>query len=74
MVDIDREWISIECPKCGYQDEIQLIEARLESTIYCHNCKTLIKLVDEGASIHSGKEAISKSINDLQKLFKSLGI
>lgn len=33
MINLNQTWIEIECPKCGYQDQIQLIDAKTEKTI-----------------------------------------
>lgn len=73
MIDLSSEWIDIECPRCGYLEEIQLMEVKLENTVYCHNCKAIIKLTDSDASVHNRIASINKSLNDLQKLFKSFG-
>jgi Zn ribbon nucleic-acid-binding protein len=52
----------MECPKCGYQDEIQLIDAKTEKTVFCHNCKCQIKLYDNEASVHSGIDSMNNAI------------
>jgi len=72
-MDLNYEWIDIECPKCGYQLEIQLIDAKTEKTIFCHNCKIGIRLQDSEASVHNSIESINHAINELENIFKIFG-
>lgn len=73
MIDMHKIWVDIECPKCGYLDNIQLVDAKTEMTVYCHNCKVSIKLSDSEASVHQGINNISNSIKELENLFKNFG-
>jgi len=63
MIDFNYIWVDIECPKCGYGDEVQLIDAKTEKTIFCHNCKINIKLSDAEASVHTGIDSMKNSMN-----------
>lgn len=72
-MNFDHTWIDIECPQCGYSIEIQLIDIKSETIIFCHNCKTCIRLEDNEASIHNGINSINKTINDLDKIIKTIG-
>lgn len=67
MFNLDNLWIEIYCPKCKYQFEIQMIDARLETTVYCHNCKCSIQLKDEEASIHNATQIL----DDINQKFNS---
>lgn len=71
MIDFNKIWVDFECPKCHYSDEIQLIDAKTEKTIFCHNCKVSITLIDENASVHSGVNNMNNALNDLEKMFKN---
>ncbi len=73
MIDLNYTWVDMECPSCGYQDEVQLVDVKTEKTVYCHNCKESIMLLDNEASVHHGIEAINSSINKLEKAFKIFG-
>ena len=66
-------WVDMECPKCGYPDVIQLIDAKTEKTVFCHNCKINIKLTDSDASVHSSVNSINNALNELDNIFKNLG-
>jgi len=73
MIDFDNLWVEMECPKCGYQDEIQLIDAKTEKTIYCHNCKIQIRLSDSEASVHTGIDNMSDALKELENTLKNFG-
>lgn len=72
MIDLNYTWVDIHCPKCNYQDEIQLIDAKAEKLIFCNNCKSSIQLQNSNASVHTGIESINKAFKDLEDLFKNL--
>lgn len=48
-MDLESVWIDFKCASCGYEDEVQMIDVRLESEIWCHN----LKLRDADASVDS---------------------
>jgi len=73
MIDFNYIWIDIECPKCKYQDEVQLIDAKSEKSIFCNNCKSIIHLQDSEASVHTGIESINNALKELDALFKNFG-
>lgn len=73
MIDLNKTWIDIQCPQCSYLDEVQLIDVKTEKTIFCHNCKIMIKLTDGDASAHTSIERINIQLNQLDKLLKSIG-
>lgn len=73
MISIDYEWVDIECPLCGYQDKVQLIDIRTEKSIFCHNCKITIQLRDDKASAHTSIREVNNALNELDRMFKSFG-
>lgn len=73
MIDINQIWVDIECPKCGYQDVIQMVDAKSEKSIFCHNCKITIELTDGEASVHNGIESVNNAFKELEKTFKKFG-
>ena len=72
MFNLDDTWIDINCPKCNYRFEIQMIDVRLESKIYCHNCKFSIQLKDSEASVYTSTRDINQALNKLDKTLKNL--
>lgn len=73
MIDFNRIWVDFDCTKCGFGNSIQLIDVKTEKTVYCHNCKVVIQLIDGEASTHNSVENINNSIKELDQLFKKLG-
>lgn len=72
MFNIDEIWVDIECPKCNYSFEIQMIDARLEKVVYCPNCKCSIHLKDSDASVHTSTREINDVFKELDKTIKNL--
>ena len=66
-------FIDLCCPRCGYIQDVQLIDVRLQRLIFCPACKSRIQLVDVDASIHAGAEQIEQSMRDLFNAFGQLG-
>jgi transcription elongation factor Elf1 len=73
MFNLNYLWIDFNCPKCSYNDTVQFIDAKTERTVYCHNCKTSIKLNDSDASVHHGIQKINNSVKQLENLLKKFG-
>ena len=73
MLNFNNIWVDFECPKCGYQDKIQLIDAKTEKMIFCHNCKSNIKLSDSEASVHTGIDSMSNALKELERTLKNFG-
>ncbi|HNQ67967.1 MAG TPA: hypothetical protein PKN32_06295 [Bacteroidales bacterium] len=70
--NISKTWISINCPKCDYSIDIQLRDAMIESTVYCHNCKISIKLLDGSASASRNIKSIENKLDELNRTLKNL--
>ncbi len=73
MGDLDRINFDVGCPKCGYPVEISLVDVRLESRIFCPNCKSQIQIRDAGGSAHAVSEQIQNAVDDLANAFRQLG-
>lgn len=70
MFDLSKSWIEYPCEKCGYKTDLQLIDAKSEKVIFCHNCKVSIQLIDSEGSVHNGIKKVSKDLENLKNLFK----
>ncbi len=69
-MNFEKSWIEIECPKCSYKNEIQLLDIKFESKIHCSNCKITIQLKDDNASAYTTINNVNNLFNDLDNLFK----
>lgn len=70
---IDSVFIDLDCSRCGYVQDVQLIDVRLQRLIFCPACKSQIQLVDVDASMHTSAEQIERSMNALLNAFSQLG-
>lgn len=73
MFNINETWIDFNCPNCQYSIDVQLIDVKLEKFVFCHNCKSRIKLIDENASTYSGTRQIDDALKSLERTLKKLG-
>lgn len=69
-MDFEKTWTEIECSKCNYKNDLQLLDIKLETKIYCSNCKTCIQLKDDNASFYSGINQMNNFLKDFNNLFK----
>jgi peptide subunit release factor 1 (eRF1) len=69
-LDLEQIWIEIDCPNCQYGFEVQMIDAKLQNTIICNNCKSNIQLVDQTASVQTSLNSINHSFKELENIFK----
>lgn len=69
---LDRAFVNVDCPNCGYGVDVQIISVRLESTIFCSCCKMSIQLVDEGASVYGSQEDMESALMVLERELKML--
>ncbi len=65
-------FVTLNCPKCGYGMDVELLSVRLQTIVFCPCCKVTIQLVDADASVHGGQEDVESAINDLEREIKKL--
>lgn len=70
LFDLEQIWIDINCPNCNYSFEVQIIDAKLQCTVICNNCKSNIQLVDQTSSVQTSINSINQSFKDLENIFK----
>lgn len=70
IFNLEQIWISINCPNCKYSFEIQMIDAKLQNTVICNNCKSIIRLVDQSASVHTSINSINEAFKNLENTLK----
>lgn len=67
-------FITVPCPKCNYEMDIELISVRLQETTFCPCCKVSIQLRDSEASLFGSQEEIESAFNDLKQELKKLNM
>ncbi len=73
LVDLDRHFIDVACPRCRYPFQVQLRDVRLQARVFCPNCKVGVQLVDEEASAEVGLRKIGRAMSDLERSLRRLG-
>jgi len=70
MLNLKNIWVDVGCTNCKYEFDIRLIEVKLQSKVFCHNCKSTIQLIDQDASVYTGMKKIEDQFNKLLTIFK----
>jgi uncharacterized protein with von Willebrand factor type A (vWA) domain len=65
-----RELVAIPCPSCGYQVEVQLLDARVQAYRRCPCCHVLIRLVDSGGSMYGELEKVDEAMAELDRALR----
>ena len=60
----DGLFVTLACPKCNYEMDVELLSVRLEATTFCPCCKMTIRLVDADSSVHGAQEEIESALKD----------
>ena len=68
----DGLFVTLPCPNCSYEMDVELLSVRLEATTFCPCCKVTIRLVDADASVHGAQEEIESALKDLESQLKNL--
>ncbi|MCK4662801.1 MAG: hypothetical protein KAT68_08050 [Bacteroidales bacterium] len=72
MIDISKQKVKIDCPKCKSKLEVTMKQVADEATITCR-CGQEIKLQDKNNSAKKVIKDINKAFDDLKKVLKSFG-
>lgn len=72
MFNLLYNWIDLDCPSCGYNFDVMVMDIKLEEPCFCHNCKKLIHLVDADATFHTGLNQVDQAVKDLEKALKNM--
>lgn len=70
--EILQNLVSFPCPDCGYEVEIQLLDARVQAYRYCPCCRVRIHLVDVDGSLFGALEDVDLTMDQLAKALKGL--
>ena len=68
----DGLFVTLVCPKCNYEMDVELLTVRLETTTFCPCCKVTIQLVDADASAHIAQKEIESALKDFESQLKKL--
>lgn len=75
---LDRAFISVPCPKCQYEIDVQFRSIHLEDFVFCACCKVQIHLIDSKASSHTSRHKIHSQMymlqEDLQRMHSTIAL
>jgi len=73
MIDIGKEKLTYNCPKCGRKITFTLNQVAKQATVKCSGCGEHIKLQDSNSSARLGISQINKSFRDFERTLKQFG-
>lgn len=65
-------FISMPCPSCGYEVDVELLSIRLQERVFCPCCKFRIQVIDDHATVFGAQEEIEAAIEELKKTVEKL--
>lgn len=71
-MEILKSLIAFPCPQCGYEVEIQLLDARVQAYRFCPCCRERIRLVDSDGSLFGALEAVDLAMKDFTNSLKGM--
>jgi len=72
MFDLDRVPIDIECPDCGFYNQILYRDARLRDAHICRGCKQTIRLDDHMNQCRKARAQLRSSLQELEAAIAAL--
>jgi Zn ribbon nucleic-acid-binding protein len=67
-----RHWVTVQCPACGFENDVQMGQASLNERVLCSGCHMTIQLVDKDVSTVVTTKAAARAMDDLQEALKRL--
>lgn len=74
QVNLDRQPIYIQCPKCGFFARPFLRQVRHRETIICGGCKSNLRLDDHLGSYRKADRQLRHALDELANAFKDLNL
>ena len=65
-------FVSVPCPSCGYEVDIELLSVRLQERVFCPCCKIRIQLIDHDATVFGSQVKVEAAFEDLKKTVEKL--
>ena len=73
LVDLfEGAFITLNCPRCGYGMDVELLSVRLQKLVFCPCCKISIQLMDADASAHATHEEVEAAMENIERELKKL--
>lgn len=72
MIDLDRQPIDLNCPACGFRNQVSFKQIRLRDTIICRGCKVNIRLDDYMNECRNARKNIDRALRELESTLEKL--
>lgn len=66
--------VELDCPRCGYGLEVDLVDARTHVSRFCPVCKTRLDLRDGDGSVYGAEQEIEAALKELTDAFDDLDL
>jgi len=73
-MNLDRERIYIQCPRCNFYARPFLRQVRHQDVIVCAGCKANIRLTDHLGQYKLAERRVRKALEELSASFSNLSI
>jgi transcription initiation factor IIE alpha subunit len=74
MIDLDKETIEIECPRCKFYNRTFLRQIKLRDVIICRGCKSNIRLDDYMNEYRKAEKSIRRTFEELESSLKGFNV
>lgn len=64
--------IEVQCPRCEFGFEVELVDAYCQTYRWCPCCRALIHLVEPAGEVHGAIEEIDSAMRGLQRQLKGM--
>ena len=72
LVNLDRQRIYIECPRCAFFARPFLRQVRHRETVICGGCKANLRLDDHLGSYRKAERKLRSALDEINEAFKDL--
>jgi hypothetical protein len=70
---VRHHWVTVRCPACGFDNDVQMLQASLRERALCRGCHIRIQLDDHDVSIVVTTDAADRALDDLRDTLRRLG-
>ena len=73
-LNLDRERIYIQCPRCNFWSRPFLRQIRHRETIICPGCKSNIRLIDHLGSFRKAQGQVNQALEEFEEALGNMRI
>lgn len=73
MLNLDKQFVEIACPRCGFYNPVTLKQVRLRDAVICRGCKVTINFDDHMNETSKAVRSINRALRDLEEQIHAIG-